>query len=598
MKGNPLRVCGCSRLFYALPLGNIAKLLWCPRLLFHSLQTLHSLVRESHCRLTLLPNTNFPTVHVKCICTPIATFATACSSPASTHNKVSPIPADPDLIAPVLSPKLRDYQRECIVHSLQAIGRGVRRQAVSLPVGAGKTVIFSHLIPHLPQHCPKAKKVLVLAHRVELLQQAQGRIRDANPDLHVRILNKATLEEEEAYLDKTKSQTEEIPSQGATNNDFSTRNGLDEVAIVASLGDPTVSPLQHSSPASSSMASSSQTLHSTVCDFGRNQELVTSSASPLNELPSTCSSINKVPPPARRPVDVWIASVALLGRKNNTLLASLNPDEFKAIIVDEAHHTSANSYMRILSHFGAQEKHTRVLLWGCSATLRRHDGVALGAAFDEVTFTRTLQSMWDTGQLCQPRSIGLRTNVDVSSIHMTYNDFVVDELARVINTPGRNKLVVEAWERQALKSCILRLSTLVFCTNVQHAADMTLAFREAGHDARMVHGGTNADERDDIVAAFRQREFPILVNCNVFTEGTDIPCIDCVLVARPTCSAVLYQQMIGRGLRLFPGKQDCLIIDVVDNIGRVSIVTAPTLLGLAYDYDCNGKFFRLSSDAS
>jgi ATP-dependent helicase IRC3 len=75
----------------------------------------------------------------------------------------------------------------------------------------------------------------------------------------------------------------------------------------------------------------------------------------------------------------------------------------------------------------------------------------------------------------------------------------------------------------------------------------------------------------------------------VYTEGTDIPITDCIIMARPTKSSVLFQQMLGRGLRLFPGKADCLILDMVDNCGRNTVVTVPSLLGLDPDFDTNGE---------
>src|SRR6202012_3278028 len=81
---------------------------------------------------------------------------------------------------------------------------------------------------------------------------------------------------------------------------------------------------------------------------------------------------------------------------------------------------------------------------------------------------------------------------------------------------------------------------------------------------------------------FRQRKFPVLLNCGVFTEGTDIPNIDCILLARPTKSRNLLVQMIGRGMRLSPGKENCHVIDMVTSL-KTGIVTTPTLYGLDPD---------------
>ena len=377
---------------------------------------------------------------------------------------------------------LRDYQAACIRASLACFESGVRRQAVSLPVGAGKTVVFSSLIAQLPPPSPQATKVLVLAHRIELLQQAVHQLRAANPGLRVALLT----------------------------------------SLKRASGDD---------------------------------------------------------------ADVIVASVPALGRDGSKRLEQLDPDDFKCIVIDEAHHVASATYQRILRHFGADTAAARVRVWGCSATLQRHDGLSLQGAFDVISFQRTIVDLWAAGHLCRPRAVQVRTQVDVSGVASARGDFVAASLARVLNTPARTAAVVAAWQRWAGPD---RRATLVFAADVSHAVALQTAFVAAGVAARVVDGSTHSDERADTVALFRSGGLPVLVNCNVFTEGTDIPNIDCIVLARPTRSAVLYQQMVGRGLRLHAGKTDCLLIDVVDNVGRNSIVTAPTLLGLAFDFNANG----------
>jgi ATP-dependent helicase IRC3 len=110
-------------------------------------------------------------------------------------------------------------------------------------------------------------------------------------------------------------------------------------------------------------------------------------------------------------------------------------------------------------------------------------------------------------------------------------------------------------------------------------AGLTNTFRKLGIDARFVTGDTPKSERGERLDGFKAGKFPVLVNCGVFTEGTDIPNIDCVLLARPTKSRNLLVQMIGRGMRLHPGKKDCHIIDMVASL-ETGIVTTPTLFGL------------------
>ncbi|CAD6944764.1 unnamed protein product [Tilletia controversa] len=127
----------------------------------------------------------------------------------------------------------------------------------------------------------------------------------------------------------------------------------------------------------------------------------------------------------------------------------------------------------------------------------------------------------------------------------------------------------------------VRRSTLVFAVNVAHVIDLTQAFRDAGIDARYVHGGQRPAFREEVIRAFERGEFPVLVNCAVLTEGADIPPIDCLILARPTRSRNVFMQMLGRGLRLSPNtnKTDCLVLDVVGATER-GVMCTPTLFGL------------------
>lgn len=111
---------------------------------------------------------------------------------------------------------------------------------------------------------------------------------------------------------------------------------------------------------------------------------------------------------------------------------------------------------------------------------------------------------------------------------------------------------------------------------------MTETFRRYGIDARYVTSNTPPKERAALLDEFKTGQFPVFVNCGIYTEGTDIPNIDCVLLARPTQSRNLIVQMIGRGMRLHPGKENCHVIDMVGSVEQ-GIVSVPTLLGLDPD---------------
>lgn len=154
-------------------------------------------------------------------------------------------------------------------------------------------------------------------------------------------------------------------------------------------------------------------------------------------------------------------------------------------------------------------------------------------------------------------------------------DFQSAALSRAINTDETNDLVVKTWFAKARD----RHSTLIFCVDLSHVTNLTTRFRESGIDAQFVTGDTPNKARSARIDAFRNGHFPVLLNCGVFTEGTDIPNIDCVLLARPTKSRNLLVQMIGRGMRLHDGKENCHIIDMVAALSS-GVVSTPTLFGL------------------
>jgi ATP-dependent helicase IRC3 len=154
-------------------------------------------------------------------------------------------------------------------------------------------------------------------------------------------------------------------------------------------------------------------------------------------------------------------------------------------------------------------------------------------------------------------------------------DFQIGKLSQAVNNDETNEITVKAWLAEAGN----RKSTLVFCVDLDHVSSLTSMFRAHGIDAQHITGVTRKSVRGDRLQAFKDRKFPVLLNCGVFTEGTDIPNIDCVLLARPTKSRNLLVQMIGRGMRLYSGKENCHVIDMVASL-ETGIFTVPTLFGL------------------
>ncbi|KAL3455786.1 P-loop containing nucleoside triphosphate hydrolase protein [Aspergillus heterothallicus] len=276
--------------------------------------------------------------------------------------------------------------------------------------------------------------------------------------------------------------------------------------------------------------------------------------------------------------DIIIASVRSLTSKDR--LAKFDPKRFKLVLVDEAHHIVAPSYRTVLAHFGLGEKSPdSPILVGVSATFSRFDGLKLGAAIDQIVYHKDYTDMIDENWLANATFTTVKSEADLKGVRKDkFGDFAVGSLSKAVNTTKSNDITVRAWLANASE----RMSTLVFCVDIEHTKQLTATFREYGIDARYITGATPKITRDEQLHKFRDREYPVLLNCGLFTEGTDIPNIDCVLLARPTRSRNLLIQMIGRGLRLYPGKKDCHIIDMVATL-ETGVISTPTLFGLHPD---------------
>jgi ATP-dependent helicase IRC3 len=279
--------------------------------------------------------------------------------------------------------------------------------------------------------------------------------------------------------------------------------------------------------------------------------------------------------------DITVASVQSITSKDR--IEKYDPSRFKLVLVDEAHHITSPQYLSVLEHFGLRRRgEGSPVLVGVSATFSRNDGVSLGTAFDYLAFHRDYLDMIESGWLSNVLFTTVRlVKTDLGKVSVLGSgDFASGELSRAVNTPRNNDALVSAWREK----CSERNSTLVFCVDVQHVRDLARTFRERGYESRFVTGSTPNRERSETIDRFKRSEFPVLLNCGVFAEGTDIANIDCIVLARPTKSRNLLVQMIGRGMRLDArsGKKDCHIIDMVSSL-RTGIVTTPTLYGLDPD---------------
>ncbi|KIV97902.1 hypothetical protein PV10_01602 [Exophiala mesophila] len=273
--------------------------------------------------------------------------------------------------------------------------------------------------------------------------------------------------------------------------------------------------------------------------------------------------------------DITVASVRSM--VSGDRLSKYDPSRFKLVLVDEAHHIVAPGYLQVLEHFGLEERQdSGPALVGVSATFSRFDGLRLGSVIDHIVYHKDYVDMIGEKWLSDVMFTTVKSKADLSKVKSGRDgDFQTGQLAQAVNNDITNDITIDAWRSEASD----RKSTLVFCVDINHVVTLTAAFRKIGIDAQYITGATKKRVRGERLAAFKNREFPVLLNCGVFTEGTDMPNIDCVLQARPTKSRNLLVQMIGRGMRLYPGKENCHVIDMVASL-ETGIVTVPTLFGL------------------
>lgn len=295
--------------------------------------------------------------------------------------------------------------------------------------------------------------------------------------------------------------------------------------------------------------------------------------------------------------DVIISSVATLGRKVSKRRDRFNWDSVTKCVCDEAHHSTATTYMNIFEEAGFLQEGTHKLLLGCTATPNRGDGKPLAKVYEKITYTYSMRDAISDGWLVDILGVRVNSRTNLDKIHIVGGDFAQDELADSVNTEERNQLVVKAWRDNAANR-----QTVVFTVDIKHAVDLAGMFRAHGVRAEAIWGADS--DRADKLARHRAGDIQVLTNCGILTEGYDDWNISCILMARPTKSAALFTQMIGRGTRLQDGtgnlleaiakglaltKTDCLMIDVVDVSSRHSLVTLPSLLGMDAKLDLKGK---------
>lgn len=325
------------------------------------------------------------------------------------------------------------------------------------------------------------------------------------------------------------------------------------------------------------------------------RELISQLASSIRESnPDLKVEVEMADRKASPSADVIVASVATIGMKDpkhpqgySKRLCKFDPCSLKMLAIDEVHHATADTYKRVIAYFGADHPQCDLLLWGCSATVKRSDGVPLKGIFDEVGATYNLLQAIEDKWLSPLTGVRVVSATTLDNVKTYMGDFAEGALARTVDTPYRNQIVVKAYRTHCDEG--RRKSVLVYAVDREHAKHICETFEGNGLKASYVDGETTDAERDDTLARFKARKVPILVSVGCLVEGTDLPCTDAIIMARPTRSSGLYIQIIGRATRLYPEKTDGLIIDVVDAYQGKDLCSVPSLLGANPRLDMAGK---------
>ncbi|MDP7150041.1 MAG: DEAD/DEAH box helicase [Paracoccaceae bacterium] len=239
------------------------------------------------------------------------------------------------------------------------------------------------------------------------------------------------------------------------------------------------------------------------------------------------------------------------------------------VLIDEAHLIPGNSstmYRRFLD--ALQEITPALKVIGFTATPFRtgsgmlHEGK--DALFTDIAYEAPVRDLIDAGYLSPLVSKQPATRLDISKVGTRAGDFIARDLAAAVDQDTITRAAVS----EIITHGKDRKSWLAFCSGVEHARHVAEEFARQGIACRTIFGNTPKDERDAIVAAFKRGEIRALASMGVLTTGFNAPAVDLIALLRPTKSAGLYVQMVGRGTRLAPNKENCLVLDFAGNVRR------------------------------
>ena len=258
---------------------------------------------------------------------------------------------------------------------------------------------------------------------------------------------------------------------------------------------------------------------------------------------------------------IVVGSVQTLMREKR--LSQFPEDYFNTIIVDEAHHCISDSYQKVLNHF----KDANVL--GVTATPDRGDMRNLGTYFESLAYEYTLPKAIKEGYLSPIKALTLPLKIDMSGVGIQAGDFKASDISTALD-PYLQGIAEE------MKKYCLDKKTVVFLPLVKTSQKFRDILNENGFQAAEVNG--SSQDRAEVLRDFEEGRYNVLCNSMLLTEGWDCPSVDCIVVLRPTKVRSLYCQMVGRGTRLYPGKDHLLLLDFLWHTERHELCHPASLI--------------------
>ncbi|MFA5720110.1 MAG: DEAD/DEAH box helicase, partial [Acholeplasmataceae bacterium] len=274
-------------------------------------------------------------------------------------------------------------------------------------------------------------------------------------------------------------------------------------------------------------------------------ELLEQAADKLKNVSGLDSALEKAESTAIGSTEaVTIASVQTLSQEKR--LMAYSRDYFKTIVVDEVHHAMSDTYQRVLNYFDGAN------ILGVTATPDRSDQKNLGKFFDSKAYEYSMHQAIKEGYLSPIKAQMIPLELDIQDVGISNGDYAVGQIGTALD-PYLNQIALEM-----LKYAKGR-KTVVFLPLIKTSQKFCELLNLHGLRAAEVNG--NSPDREQILADFEAGEYDVLCNSMLLTEGWDSPSVDCIVILRPTKIRSLYQQMVGRGMRIAPGKKDLLLLD-------------------------------------